>query len=201
MATPQAAHREAALALLLGPAGIGDADARLRAVAVRSLGVLAAPGAADRIRPLLGSDPSADVRMTAARVLGLLHDRDSAAALVAALADPHALVRKEAALALGYLREPTARAKLEALAARDRRRDAAAYRARPRGGLCVDAAPRRALTFQPAQIAITRDGPPVPRTCLGAPTTMVQSPAIATWPRLVAFSTKSTPRCSRRIWA
>ena len=126
----QAAHREAALALLLGPAGIGDADARLRAVAVRSLGVLAAPGAADRIRPLLGSDPSAEVRMTAARVLGLLHDRDSTAALVAALADPHALVRKEAALALGYLREPTARAKLEALAARDRAdavRDAAAY--------------------------------------------------------------------------
>ena len=126
----EAAHREAALALLLGPAGIGDADARLRAVAVRSLGVLAAPGAADRIRPLLGSDPSADVRMTAARVLGLLHDRDSAAALVAALADPHALVRKEAALALGYLREPTARAKLEALAERDRAdavRDAAAY--------------------------------------------------------------------------
>ena len=130
MATREAAHREAALALLLGPAGIGDADARLRAVAVRSLGVLAAPGAADRIRPLLGSDPSADVRMTAARVLGLLHDRDSAAALVAALADPHALVRKEAALALGYLREPTARAKLEALAERDRAdavRDAAAY--------------------------------------------------------------------------
>ena len=126
----EAAHREAALALLLGPAGIGDADARLRAVAVRSLGVLAAPDAADRIRPLLGSDPSADVRMTAARVLGLLHDHASTAALVAALADPHALVRKEAALALGYLREPSARAKLEALAARDRNetvRDAAAY--------------------------------------------------------------------------
>ena len=126
----QAADREAAQALLLGPAGIGDADARLRAVAVRSLGVLAAPGAADRIRPLLESDPSADVRMTAARVLGLLHDRASAAALLAALADPHALVRKEAALALGHLREPAARAPLEALARDDRAasvRDAAAY--------------------------------------------------------------------------
>ena len=46
------------------------------------------------------------------------------------MADPHALVRKEAALALGYLREPSARAKLEALAERDRAdtvRDAAAY--------------------------------------------------------------------------
>ena len=126
----EAADREAARALLQGAAGIGDPDARLRAVAVRSLGVLDAPGAVDRIRPLLGDDPSADVRMTAARVLGLLHDRASAGALLSALADPHALVRKEAALALGYLREPSARAKLEALAARDRAetvRDAAAY--------------------------------------------------------------------------
>ena len=124
------AQREAAVALLLGPGGIGDADARLRAVAVRSLGVLGDPDAADRIRPLLGADPSADVRMTAARVLGLLHDRVSAAALLAALADPHALVRKEAALALGHLREPAARAELEARALGDRAgavRDAAAY--------------------------------------------------------------------------
>ena len=124
------AQREAAVALLLGPGGIGDADARLRAVAVRSLGVLGDPDAAHRIGPLLGADPSADVRMTAARVLGLLHDRESAAALLAALADPHALVRREAALALGYLREPAARARLEALALGDRAdavRDAAAY--------------------------------------------------------------------------
>ena len=124
------AQREAAQALLLGPAGIGDADARLRAVAVRSLGVLDAPSAADRIRPLLGGDPSADVRMTAARVLGLLHDRPSAAALLAALDDAHALVRKEAALALGHLREGAARAALEALAESDRAdavREAASY--------------------------------------------------------------------------
>ena len=126
----EGAGREAAQALLLGPAGIGDADARLRAVAVRSLGVLGAPGTADRIRPMLGEDPSADVRMTAARVLGLLHDHASAAALLAALADPHALVRKEGALALGHLREPSARAPLEALAERDPApavREAAAY--------------------------------------------------------------------------
>ena len=126
----QGVEREAAQVLLLGPAGIADADARLRAVAVRSLGVLGAPGAADRIRPLLGSDPSADVRMTAARVLGLLHDHASAAALLAALDDPHALVRKEAALALGHLRDPAARAPLEALAESDRSdavREAAAY--------------------------------------------------------------------------
>ena len=122
--------REPAQALLLGPAGTGDADSRLRAVAVRSLGVLGAPGAAERIRPLLGADPSAEVRMTAARVLGLLHDRASAGALLDALNDPHALVRKEAALALGYLAEPAARAPLEALAAGDRSapvREAAAY--------------------------------------------------------------------------
>ena len=124
------AQRDAAAILLLGPGGIGDPGARLRAVAVRSLGVLEAPGTADRIRPLLGGDPSADVRMTAARVLGLLHDHESADALLAALADPHALVRKEAALALGYLREPRASALLEALAGADRAesvRDAAAY--------------------------------------------------------------------------
>ena len=124
------AHRAPAAALLLGPGGLGDADARLRAVAARSLGVLDAPGGPERIRPLLGSDPAADVRMTAARVLGLLHDHASAAALLAALADPHELVRKEAALALGYLRDPTARAALAALAGGDRAeavRDAAAY--------------------------------------------------------------------------
>ena len=191
-------HRAPAQALLLGPGGIGDADARLRAVAVRSLGVLDAPGAADRIRPLLGRDPSADVRMTAARVLGLLHDRGSGAALLAALDDPHALVRKEAALALGHLRAPAARARLEALAERDRAdavRDAAVLRA--------VANRRRALSRSAAQpqIAITREGPPVPRTCFGAPTTIVQSPAIATWPRLAAFSTNRSPRCSRRTWA
>ena len=125
-----AAYREAAQALLLGPGGIGDADARLRAVAARSLGVLNAPGAAELIRPLLGGDPSADVRRMAARVLGLLHDPESAQALLAALADPHALVREEAALALGYLRVPAARAHLEALANDDRAaavRDAASY--------------------------------------------------------------------------
>lgn len=124
------AARETARGLLLGPGGIGDADPRLRAVAVRSLGVLGPPGTADRIRPLLGSDPSADVRMTAARVLGLLYDRPSAPALLAALADAHALVRKEAALSLGYLREPAARAPLEALTRADRSdtvREAAAY--------------------------------------------------------------------------
>ena len=127
----QAAHREAARALLLGPAGIGDADARLRAVAVRSLGVLAAPGAADRIRPLLGSDPSADVRMTAARVLGLLHDRESARGARRGLGRPPRPGpqggRARARLSAGAV---TARAKLEALAARDRAeavRDAAAY--------------------------------------------------------------------------
>ncbi|MCY4481007.1 MAG: HEAT repeat domain-containing protein [Rhodospirillales bacterium] len=122
--------REAARDLLLGPGGIGERDARLRAVAVRSLGVLDAPGAEDRIRPLLGGDPSADVRMMAARVLGLLHDHASAPALLSALDDAHALVRKEAALALGYLREPAARAALETLAADDRSgavREAAAY--------------------------------------------------------------------------
>jgi len=126
----QGTDREAAQAVLVGPAGIGEADARLRAVAVRSLGVLDAPDAAGRIRPLLGNDPSADVRMMAARVLGLLHDRGSAPALRAALADSHALVRKEAALALGYLRDPAARAPLKALARDDRSasvRDAAAY--------------------------------------------------------------------------
>ena len=112
----------AALAALLP-----DADETLRQRVLLALG---RTGAADRVRPLLGADPSAEVRMTAARVLGLLHDRESAAALLEALADPHALVRKEAALALGYLEEPAARAPLEALAAADPAepvRDAAAY--------------------------------------------------------------------------
>ena len=54
-----------------GDLGSDGALAIVRDHAVDALGT---PGAADRIRPLLAADPSADMRMSAARMLGLLHD-------------------------------------------------------------------------------------------------------------------------------
>ena len=73
-------------------------DPRLRAAIAVALGASRDGAAAGT---LLAGDASADVRMMAARVLGLLHDHASGPALLAALDDPHALVRKEAALAAG----------------------------------------------------------------------------------------------------
>jgi HEAT repeat protein len=91
-----------AAALLAGQAGLKDPDFRLRAVAVRSLGVL---GFSDASQKVLGSlnDPQAEVRWTAALVLGRLEDLNAVDPLIKALADINAEVRRQAALSLGFL--------------------------------------------------------------------------------------------------
>jgi HEAT repeat protein len=95
-----------------------DADARIRAVAIRSMGVLENPGYLDSIQAML-SDEVAEVRWMAARVLGRLHAVDSTDALIDALDDSSAQVRLESVLALGYLGAHTAKEKIGELAAND----------------------------------------------------------------------------------
>jgi HEAT repeat protein len=93
---------------LASAAALRDPDPRLRAVALRSLGVLEARAELAHHASML-RDPDAEVRWTAAEVLGLAHVRAAAPALVRTLADPHALVRKAAADSLGWLRHAGAR--------------------------------------------------------------------------------------------
>jgi HEAT repeat protein len=107
-----------AFEVLSGPLGLHDEDPRLRAVAVRSLGVLGFPEAVALVIGSLG-DESRDVRWTGATVLGLLGDRQAVAALLGALEDPVARVREESALALGYLGDVAARDRLLGLAEED----------------------------------------------------------------------------------
>lgn len=118
--------------LLAGPQGIGDADARLRAVAVRSLAVLDGHASLARLLLALG-DPVADVRGTSAKVLGRLGDGRAVAPLLETLRDESGEVRRQAALALGYLGDPAARATLLSMADADpaeKVREAAAYAAK-----------------------------------------------------------------------
>lgn len=107
-----------ASALLAGPYGIDDPDFRLRATAVRSLGVLGLGDAATVVLPAL-SDEAAEVRWTAARVLGLLGDEAALPALNTALKDRHGLVRAEAARAIGHLGAHEAAPRLTAMASED----------------------------------------------------------------------------------
>lgn len=107
-----------AFEILLGPAGVGDSDPRLRAVAVRSLAVLERPGSVQAVLARLDDD-SAEVRWTAAGVLGRLGDRAAVDPLRTGLGDGVAEVRKQAALALGYLGGRQAEADLERAANTD----------------------------------------------------------------------------------
>jgi HEAT repeat protein len=98
---------------------------------VRSLGVLALPDTAGRVAAALG-DPAAEVRWTAATVLGRLGQRTAVDPLRRRLRDPHAEVRRQAALALGYLGDRRALEALRALGREDDNggvREAAAYAA------------------------------------------------------------------------
>lgn len=108
-ASPEAA------ALLVGPDGIGHPDPRLRAVAVRSLAVLDAPGSAEVLLPAL-RDPVPEVRWTAAMALGRLAHAGAVDALVELLSDEFGEARRQAALALGYIGAPEARLPLTRLA-------------------------------------------------------------------------------------
>lgn len=93
---------EEAAEVLAGGDGIGHPDPRLRAVAVRSLAVLGAPDAADRLLPAL-RDPVPEVRWTTALALGRLRHAGAVEPLIELLADEFGEVRRQAALALGYI--------------------------------------------------------------------------------------------------
>jgi HEAT repeat protein len=94
-------------------------DPRLRAAAVRSLGVLGRPGSfAAASKALADSHP--EVRWNAAVVLGRLGRAEALPALIGALEDPHAQVRLQSAASLGLLGDPRAAAALEALRRRER---------------------------------------------------------------------------------
>ena len=93
--------------ILSGPDGLGHADPRLRAVAVRSLAVLGATDAARALLPAL-RDPVPEVRWTAAMALGRLKHTGAVNSLIELLGDDFGEVRRQAALALGYIGEPEA---------------------------------------------------------------------------------------------
>lgn len=120
-----------ARAVELVAASLQDSDARIRAVATRSMGVLGSSKHIESIEKRL-FDRAAEVRWTAARVLGRLNAEESAELIVQALNDPHAQVRLEAVIALGYLGAQAATQKLSELALNDpdpRVQEAAVYAA------------------------------------------------------------------------
>lgn len=113
--------QDAAMLTLIGPHGLADPDPRLRAVAMRSIGVLGddldAPDAVpDAVAVSVEGlqDPSAEVRWTAATVLGLLN-AGGGEAVLKMLADTDSRVRAAAAEALGLMRYDPAKAALLAL--------------------------------------------------------------------------------------
>jgi HEAT repeat protein len=108
-----------AAVFLAGPAGVGDADFRLRAVAVRSLGVLGFPDAVEEVLVAL-NDPVAEVRWTAASVIGRLGDAKAVGPLIERLSDINSEVRRQAALSLGYLGDRRAYGELVRLAREDK---------------------------------------------------------------------------------
>lgn len=98
-----------------------DRDPRLRAAAVRALGVLGTAlgrSPLDALLPRL-SDDSPEVRWETAFVLGRTGAKAAAAPLVQRLADDHAEVRRQAALSLGMLGALEARGVLAAMAESD----------------------------------------------------------------------------------
>ena len=112
-------------------ANLKDSDARIRAVAIRSMGVLGGSDNNESIEKML-FDPAAEVRWMAARVLGRLNAMGSVDAILASLNDSHVQVRLESAIALGYLHARSAQQKLRELAASDpdpRVKEAAVYAA------------------------------------------------------------------------
>jgi len=91
-----------------------EPDARLRAVAMRSLGVLGADNA-ESIGLAALSDNDASVRSTAASVLGRVGSDKSVAALIEVLGDAHPQVRSQSALGLGLLRDERAVTQLKSV--------------------------------------------------------------------------------------
>lgn len=95
-----------------------DRDFRLRAAAVRALGVLGQADVVAALIPRLG-DETAEVRWETAFVLGRLGDQGAVRPLLGRLSDDHPEVRTQALLSLGYLGAAAAAAAIEAVAADD----------------------------------------------------------------------------------
>lgn len=95
-----------------------DRDFRLRAAAVRAIGVLGPPNAVDHLLPRL-ADEAPEVRSETAFVLGRLGDPKAVRPLAGHLKDDHSDVRRHAALSLGVLRAREATTTLLELAAND----------------------------------------------------------------------------------
>lgn len=91
-----------------------DVDARIRALAVRTLGRLADPAGRTWLEPILKADPDGRIRAEAAVALGLIKSKESVPALVEALGDVAAA--GPAARALGLIGDPAAAESLAKLA-------------------------------------------------------------------------------------
>lgn len=114
--------KSAAAGALLSQGPLRDRDDRLRAAAVRALGVLdTALGRSSMLAALLPQlgDDSPEVRWEAAFVLGRVGAPAAIPALLERLADRHAEVRRQAALSLGMLGASEAREALTLIAERD----------------------------------------------------------------------------------
>ncbi len=105
----------------LGPAAVPDLVARLRsggpeAGRIHAIWALDAIGGPEASRAIVASlaDPSARVRLQAARSAGIRRDRDAPASLAARLKDRDAAVRREAAIAIGKIGDPSVAAALYA---------------------------------------------------------------------------------------
>ncbi len=107
---------QAARFIAAGP--LEDRDFRLRAAAVRALGVLGQADVVAALIPRLG-DEKAEVRWETAFVLGRLGDQGAVQPLLGRLSDDHPEVRKQALLSLGYLGAVEAAAAIEAVLAND----------------------------------------------------------------------------------
>jgi HEAT repeat protein len=84
-------------------ANLASGDLEVRASAVRALGRLGVPQAAEAIAPCLAPDEDPGLRAAAARALGRIGNPDSAPALARCLDDPHYWVAHNAAGALAAM--------------------------------------------------------------------------------------------------
>ena len=109
---------KAATNFLTNSGVLSDRDFRLRATALRALGVLRDPSSASAVVALL-DDGIAEVRWVAAKVLGRLGNVAMAQEIHQHLDDPHPEVRRQAALSLGYLKYRASCPNLVKLSKRD----------------------------------------------------------------------------------
>lgn len=93
-------------------------DPRLRATAVRSLGVLGQSKSVEAIIAILRDD-APEVRWVSALVLGRMKDTRAIPGLREALSDSHSLVRQEAILSLGYLGDTQAQERIQRMLEKD----------------------------------------------------------------------------------